>query len=118
MRFPSMVVIFAGIINVLLVIWLSHNTDWGMYGVAAANAVILTITNALFNPWYSSRLINVSNVTFLIPMLPGCFAMTCIIGLAWAVSICVDLSMPIVLIISGGTISIVYFLIICVFGLK
>lgn len=59
-KVPGIISLLLGIINIILAISLSKFSTLGITGVALAGAIILTLKNALFTPWYCSRILNVS----------------------------------------------------------
>lgn len=70
-RVPGVVTLVMGIGNIALAIALPLLTGWGYYGVAAAGAIVLTTKNALFTPWYATKILGVDVHTFTRSMLPG-----------------------------------------------
>jgi hypothetical protein len=61
-----------GIGNFCLAIALPLLFGWGYYGVAAAGAIALTLKNAIFTPWYASRILGIDSGIFNRSMAPGC----------------------------------------------
>lgn len=53
-RWPAVATLVAGLGNVALAILLAGRLGWGMYGVAAAGAIALTLRNSVFQPIYTS----------------------------------------------------------------
>lgn len=74
-RLPGIVTFFLGIVNILLALILSSFIGWGYYGIAAAGAIMLTLKNALFTPWYVTKVLGVPSFTFLKPLISGVFFM-------------------------------------------
>lgn len=117
-KIPALVSLFMGLGNFALAILLALYSGWGYYGVAVAGAIILTLTNLIFNPWYAARILKVPIYVFLNPLLPGIFATIGIIGMALIITSIVKIStFPtlaiVALIISGG-----YGLLLLAFGLN
>lgn len=56
MRLPGIVQLVAGVLNLLLALVLCGPVGWGMYGVAAAGAIILTGKNLVYMPLFTARL--------------------------------------------------------------
>jgi membrane protein EpsK len=79
-RIPGIITFFMGLGNILLAIIIPYITGWGYYGVAIAGAIMLTLKNAFFTPWYATKVVGISRVTFMNSMLPGVFAMFIVIG--------------------------------------
>lgn len=106
-KIPGLVSLFSGMGNFVLAVILSLFTGLGYYGVAAAGAIVLTLTNAVFNPWYTARILKVRMYTFVSSMVPGFFATLGIIATALIFSSILDsyklsILFIAVVIISGG----------------
>lgn len=110
-RVPGIVTLIMGVGNLALAVILSLFTGWGYYGVAAAGAIVLTLKNAVFTPWYATRVIGVGGHTFTKAMLPGIIAGFLLIVLANALGFFIPLDTLIPLIITWGILSIVYLII-------
>jgi O-antigen/teichoic acid export membrane protein len=74
---PGIMTLIAGITNLILAVILVLFTGLGLYAVAISGAIVLTLKDAVFNPWYTARVLGVSVRTFLAPVLPG--AVACIL---------------------------------------
>jgi len=117
-RVPGLVTFFMGIGNFGFAIALPLLTGWGYYGVAAAGAIVLTLKNAFFTPWYATRVLGVGVHTFTRSMLPGIVA-TVIIGAAAAtLGAVIQLPALITLAVAGATIGLVYLSTVWAFGLS
>lgn len=53
-RLPTLVQVGMGVVSAVLAITLARVSGWGMYGVAAAGAIVLTTKNAVFTPAYAA----------------------------------------------------------------
>lgn len=117
-RVPGIVTFLMGIGNFGLAIILSLLTGWGYFGVAAAGAIVLTLKNAFFTPWYATKILGVGAHTFTRSMLPGIVA-TALIGIA-AATLGGILQIPalVTLVIASATITLVYLAAIWVFCLN
>lgn len=108
-RIPGMVTLFMGMGNFGLAVALPLLTGWGYYGVAAAGAIVLTLKNAFFTPWYATRVLDVSAHTFTRSMLPG-IAATVLLGVtAGLLSVVLPLPALVTLTVVGVVIALVYF---------
>jgi membrane protein EpsK len=117
-RVPGLVTFFMGIGNFGLAIALPLLTGWGYYGVAAAGAIVLTLKNTFFTPWYATKVLDVGVHTFTRSMLPGIVA-TVIIGAAAAtLGAVVQLPALITLAVAGAIITLVYLAAVWAFGLS
>jgi len=117
-RLPGIVTFFMGIGNFALAIALALLTGWGFYGVALAGAIVLTLKNALFTPWYATRILGVGVHTFTRSMIPG-IAATALIGiLSVLLAIVFPLFALITLAVTGASITLVYLAAVWKFGLS
>ena len=117
-RIPGIVTFFMGIGNFLLAIIIPYLTGWHYYGVATAGAIMLTLKNAFFTPWYATKVLGISRTAFLNSMLPGIFAMIVTAGLSSLVAKYLQISDIISLIICGTILTAIYLSIVWEFGLK
>jgi membrane protein EpsK len=70
-RWPGLATLIGGIVNVFLAIVLAKYLGWGIYGVAAAGALVLTLKNTFFLPIYSALTLNLPWHTFLRSCVSG-----------------------------------------------
>ena len=108
MRIPGIVTFWMGIGNFLLAILIPYLTGWGYYSVAIAGAIVLTLKNALFTPWYATKVLGISRTTFISSMFPGTLAMFIIAGSCRLINFFVPISGFGGLIISGIIVTIAY----------
>lgn len=71
MRFPGTMTLLMGIGNLALAVGLGLLSGWGYFGVAVAGAIVLTVKNVIFTPWYAARIVGISSYTFTRPMITG-----------------------------------------------
>ena len=64
-RVPGLVSLYSGVGNLILALVFPLLLGWGMYGVAAAGAIMLTAKNALFTPWYCAKILKIPGNSFL-----------------------------------------------------
>ncbi|MGE5458776.1 MAG: hypothetical protein ACM3RX_10515 [Methanococcaceae archaeon] len=107
-RIPGIVTFWMGIGNFLLAVLIPHLTGWGYYGVAVAGAIVLTLKNALFTPWYATKVLGISRTTFISSMFPGALAMFITIGSCRLINFFVPISGFGALMISGIIVTIAY----------
>jgi membrane protein EpsK len=69
-RLPGLIQIALGTINLLLCLLLAGPAEMGMYGVALAGALVITLKNAVFTPLFSARIIGRNLSTFYREALP------------------------------------------------
>ncbi len=115
---PGMITLILGIGNFALAVILSLYTTWGFYGVAAAGAIVLTCKNAVFTPWYATKVLGVGSHTFTRAMVPGLAAGLLLGVLAYFLGGILPLSSLIPLIITGGMLALVYAALVWKFGLS
>ncbi len=117
-RIPGIVTFLMGIGNFFLAIIIPYLTGWGYYGVAAAGAIMMTLKNALFTPWYTAKVLGIPRTTFIRSMLPGVFAMFMAVGTSRLMAHYFQTSGFLALTIGGITLTVIYLSLVWVFGLK
>lgn len=80
-KWPGIASVLLGLVNLGLAVTLAGPVGWGVYGVAAAGAIVLTIKNAIFIPAYAAHILKQPRLVFARAMLP-CIIGTLCIGLA------------------------------------
>ncbi len=60
-----------GGLNLALAILIPLTFDTGFYGVALAGAIVLTLKNAAFTPWYAAHVMDLQARTFFRQMAAG-----------------------------------------------
>lgn len=117
-RVPGILTLVMGIGNIALAIALPLLTGWGYYGVAAAGAIVLTLKNAFFTPWYATKVLGVEVHTFTRSMIPG-VAATIIIGISAATLAAVlPLAILVMLTVASVSVTLVYLATVWSFGLS
>ncbi|WP_346355411.1 oligosaccharide flippase family protein [Azotosporobacter soli] len=91
-RVPGCVQIMAGAINLCLAIFLAGVAGWGIYGVAAAGAIVLTLKNLLFTPLYAAHILNQKRGVFLREVAPILLAAALVGGGCWYVASIVEIA--------------------------
>jgi len=69
-KVPGMVTLGMGLANVGLALLLAGPMQWGLYGIAAAGAIMLTLKNVLFTPLYAAHVIGKPYGSFLRVLAP------------------------------------------------
>lgn len=116
-RIPGILTFFMGFGNLALAIALPLLTGWGYYGIAVAGAIVLTLKNALFTPWYATRVLKVNSHTFTGSMLPGVAATALIIITAIILGMVLPLDALAMLMMTGSIITVAYIVMVWRFGL-
>jgi len=70
-KVPGLVTFFMGILNLILAVILGGYGGWGLYGIAAAGAIVLTLKNAVFTPFYAAHILKIPYCTFVRPLGVG-----------------------------------------------
>jgi len=91
-RWPGIVTVGLGLLNLGLAIVLAKPVGWGLYGVAAAGAIVLTLKNAAFIPLYGARVLRRKLSTFAWAMVPSLIATAAVLAMCGAVSDRCDLA--------------------------
>jgi membrane protein EpsK len=107
-RVPGIMTLITGLANIVLAVILVHFTGLGLYAVAISGAIMLTLKDAIFNPWYTSKVLGVSVRTFSVEMLPGVVACLLLGTVATILGFFFPLATLIPLVITGVIISIMY----------
>ena len=105
---PGVVTVVMGIANVGLAVLLAGPVGWGLYGVAAAGAIVLTTKNAVFTPLYCAHIVGCPLTAFIRILLPVVFSTALVAGAARYVAVTVDLCSWPLLIVAGLTITAIY----------
>lgn len=108
-RMPAIVTIISGILNLVLALTLPYIYNLGMYGIALAFIIALSLRNTVFIPWYAAKVQGVALTTFYMPAIPGTLAYFAlvIIGCPFVSVLAVPASIVDIALISG-VISLVY----------
>jgi len=117
-RIPGIITLFMGVGNVILAFSLPLLLGWSYYGVAIAGAIMLTLKNTFFTPWYATKIMYISRNTYTKSMVLGIFATLIIAGFSAIIGKIFIISSLISLTIFGGIISIVYLIVIWYIGLN
>jgi membrane protein EpsK len=86
MKTPGVVTLVMGLGNLGLALLLAGPMQWGLYGIAAAGAIMLTLKNVCFTPLHAAHILGKPRFTFLSEILPiaGMTAGTVLLGRAVA----------------------------------
>lgn len=117
-RIPGIVTLLMGVGNFLLAIVISYITGWGYYGVAIAGAIMLTLKNSFFTPWYATKILHVSKYTFASSMIPGIISMSAIVGIIYLLNHFLYISTLISIVFYCGVLSFIYLLVVWLIGLN
>ena len=112
-RIPAIFTIIAGIFNLILALFLTVVFGLGVYGIALAFMLALSLRGVVFVPWYAAKVQGVPSVVFYKSVVPSILAylVLIIIGLS-IVSIFVIPASFVYIAIISAVISLIYFIII------
>ncbi len=85
-RWPGIVTCTMGAGNLGLAVLLAGPARWGVYGVAAAGAVMLTAKNLIFTPLYGARILGLGYGAFYRETVPIILATLSLSGIGWMVA--------------------------------
>lgn len=97
-----------GLLNLVLAVTIPLVFDTGFYGVAIAGAIVLTLKNALFTPWYATKVLGIKAKTFISEMALGILATLAVLVASWSLSGIWLIDSWVRLILSGCLIGLVY----------
>jgi membrane protein EpsK len=96
-KVPGVVTLAVGVLNLTLALVLARGFGWGLYGIAAAGAISLTLRHLVFTPLYGAAVLHQPCKTFYRRVVPTIGATLATIGLCrlvlwgWTISSWVDL---------------------------
>ncbi len=110
-RVPGILTCIMGVGNLGLALLLAGPIGWGMYGVAAAGAVMLTAKNIIFTPIYAAHILGQKCRTFYREIFPVVGTTLVLAGLGWWFARKFDLSTWLDLVLSGVIFTALYLLV-------
>ena len=72
-KMPALVTLVLGFINTLLSFLIVVVFDKGLIGIVISGAIVLSLKNAIFSPWYAARITNSPGSTFFKSLSGGMF---------------------------------------------
>ncbi|MFH0984187.1 MAG: oligosaccharide flippase family protein [Candidatus Omnitrophota bacterium] len=85
-KIPGRVTLVMGTGNLFLAVILAKFCGWGLYGIAAAGAITLTLKNTFFIPIYAAHILKLSSMTFLKPISRGILLAGISMAIGWIFS--------------------------------
>ena len=85
-RIPGILTCVLGAGNLGLALFLVGRVGWGMYGVAAAGAIMLTAKNLIFTPYYGAKILGLGYRTFYREIIPIILSTALLTGTGWLLS--------------------------------
>jgi len=107
-KIPGIVTLLMGLLNLVLAVLIPVVFNTGFFGVALAGAIVLTLKNALFTPWYATRVLGIKGRTFISEMVLGIIATLAIFGVSWSLSGIWTINSWTELMLSGSVIALAY----------
>jgi len=107
-KLPGIVTLLMGGMNLVLAIWIPLTFNTGYYGVALAGAIVLTLKNAIFTPWYATHVMGIKTGIFFRQMATGIGATFTIFGIGVLLSRMYQMTSWIQLIVVGTVVSVLY----------
>lgn len=102
-RWPGLVTLVMGVLNLVLAITLAEHLELGIYGVAIAASIVLTAKNALFTPIHAAIILRHPWYTFLKVYWSASLLLIGLTALGYACSRCMDAtSVPHVIVLVLG----------------
>ncbi|HEY5914229.1 MAG TPA: polysaccharide biosynthesis protein [Verrucomicrobiae bacterium] len=87
-KVPGLVTLVMGLANLGLALLLAGPMHWGLYGIAGAGAIMLTVKNVLFTPIYGAHVLGKTSGIFFreLALIVGVTAVTVVVcrGVLWA----------------------------------
>jgi len=105
---PAIVTCLSGVVNLGLALLLAGPVGWGMYGVAAAGAIVLTGVNLIFYPCYSAHIVGLSHDSFFRGALPNICIALGVAAACWGISHYLQIHSWLGLVLCGGGVAIAY----------
>jgi membrane protein EpsK len=116
-RVPGVLTLLMGGLNIVLAFSIPLVFGAGFYGVALAGAVVLTLKNAVFTPWYAARVMGIGGLAFTRSVITG-LVPTIIVAAASAVAgFYVNIASMTSLVLAGGILGLVYLVLVWKLGL-
>jgi len=110
-RIPGIVTLILGVVNLLLAIIFMNIFNLGVYGIAIAAAIALTIKNAIFTPLYSAHIQQIPWYTYIKTIIPSMIFYLIVALITWGISQSMLINNWLRLLLSGGLAGLVSLLI-------
>jgi membrane protein EpsK len=85
-KVPGLVTLGVGVLNIALVVLLAKVVGWGLYGIAAAGAISLSLRQVVFTPLYAAAVLKRRSTSFYRQVVPIIVATSATIGLCQLIS--------------------------------
>lgn len=82
-KYPSLVLLLVGVLNIVSLFILLKNTDLGVYSIALSGTVFMFIRDLLFTPVYAAQCLGIKWNTFYPAIVKGTIAVVTSIGVSF-----------------------------------
>lgn len=114
LKIPSLVLLFNGLLNVVLLIVALHFTSWGVYAIPIISLTTLVTKNLTFTPMYAAKCLNLPLTTFYHKILLGISSIGVVLIVGYVVRLLISPSNWLLFIVSGFITSLLS-IIVCAF---
>ncbi len=118
LKVPAILQVVIGFLNLFLAIFLAKFFNMGLYGIALAGVVVLSLKNIVFNPFYCAYIIKKPYTIFMRELLPLTVLAGIVGTMSWGISNLIVIKSWPYLILWGGIIACFYLLLIWKFLLS
>lgn len=117
-KVPAILQVVLGVVNLFLAILFAKSFKMGLYGIAVAGVLVLSLKNIVFNPIYCAYIIKKPYTIFMRELLPLTILAGIVGGIGWGLTHVIDIHSWMQLIICGGVVALFYSLMIWVIVLS
>ena len=117
-RFPAFANLVAGVVNIILALALPRVFDMGIYGVAIATTLATLLLSGFLSPMNGAYILKVPLFTFIKPAIAGYIALIILIISGRILTSIISIDGILLTFISGGSIAILYTIIVWCFVIK
>jgi membrane protein EpsK len=114
---PGILTLLMGGLNIALAFSIPLLFGSGFYGVALAGAIVLTLKNAVFTPWYAARVMGIDGLTFTKSVIAGLVPTIIVLGASALAGMYLSIASMTSLVLVGGIIGLIYIILIWKLGL-
>lgn len=108
MKVPAIVTVIMGMGNFGLALLLAGPAGWGLYGIAAAGAIMLSLKNVFFTPIFAARILKQPFAVFVRGLGPIVTVTLLTIFLCKLLALEVSISSWLHLVVAGAVVSLLY----------
>jgi membrane protein EpsK len=105
---PGIATIGGGIVKLTLALTLVHYTNWGVFALAIADVIAVSLRNLIFAPLYGGHIMKGSSLKIYAALVPSIFIFTATAATGWQLSRMYDLATVPKLLAVGAALAVVY----------